>query len=167
MEQLSLSPSLATHLPKSGSAPLWINKAHKVKMKDPLCLLIVGNDSAVVGLLKEALQEWGYDVVTAGNGWEALIVVGRHSVSGILVDMDMPIMDGRTMLNELRWLGYQIPVLIMSEKSNERTRHQVLMEGAQGFFSKPPHLPSLQQTCSQIFRKYGWKRMMAPTFPLV
>ncbi|MEO6202599.1 MAG: response regulator [Nitrospirales bacterium] len=165
MEQLSLSPSLATHLPSSGFAPFWLNKSHEVKMKDPQCLLIVGNNSKVVGLLKEALQEWGYDVVTAGNGWEALIVLGRHSVSGILVDMDMPIMDGRTMLNELRWLGYQIPVLFMSEKSDERTRHQVLMEGGQGFLSKPPHLPSLQQTCSQIFRKYGVEKADGFYFP--
>jgi DNA-binding NtrC family response regulator len=123
-------------------------------MNDPQTLLIVGNDSAVVGMLKAALQEWGYDVVTAGNGWEALMVVGRHSVGGMLVDMDMPIMDGRTMLNELRWLGYQIPVLIMSEKLDERIHRQIMMEGAQGFFSKPPHLPSLQLTCSQVFGKY-------------
>src|SRR5680860_516112 len=97
MEQLSLSPSLATHVPKFRFAPFWLNKSHEVKMKDPQCLLIVGNDSAVVGLLKEALQEWGYEVVTAGNGWEALIVVGRHTVGGMLVDLDMPVMDGRTM----------------------------------------------------------------------
>lgn len=134
-------------------------------MKDPQWLLIVGNDSAVVGLLKEALQEWGYDVVTAGNGWEALIVVGRHSVGGMLVDLDMPVMDGRTMLNELRWLGYQIPVLVMSEKSDERTRRQVLMEGAQAFLSKPPHLPSLQQTCRQVFAKYAVEEYAASFFP--
>lgn len=155
MEQLSLSPSLATNLPKSGFAPFWLNKSHEVKIKDPQCLLIVGNDSAVVGLLKEALQEWGYDVVTAGNGWEALVVAGSRSVDGMLVALHMPIMDGRTMLSELRWLGHQMPVLMMSGESDEPILPQLLMEGAQGFFSKPPHLPSLQQTCRQVFGKYG------------
>ncbi|MCA9452797.1 MAG: response regulator [Nitrospira sp.] len=45
-----------------------------------------------------------------------LVLAGRRPVDGMLVDMDMPIMDGRTMLRELRWLGYQIPVLMMSNE---------------------------------------------------
>ncbi|WNM59231.1 response regulator [Candidatus Nitrospira allomarina] len=113
--------------------------------------MIVSNDSAT-GMLKEPLGEWGYQVVAARNGWEALVLVGRRPVDGMLVDMDMPIMDGRTMLRELRWLGYQIPVLMMSNESDEKVHRQLLMEGAQGFFLKPPHLQSLQQTCRQVFK---------------
>ncbi len=137
MQQLSFSPSLAPHLPSSGFASRWLTKSQKVTLKDPQCLLIVGNESAVVGLLKEALQGWGYDVIVAGNGWEALVVAVSRSVDGMLVALHMPIMDGRTMLSELRWLGHQMPVLMMSGESDERILPQLLMEGAQGFFSKP------------------------------
>ncbi|MDR4462485.1 MAG: response regulator [Nitrospirales bacterium] len=115
--------------------------------------MIVGNDSAAVGMLKEALGEWGYDIVMARNGWKALVLAGCRPVDGMLVDMDMPIMDGRTMLRELRWLGYQMPGLMMSNESDEEVHRQLLMEGAQGFFLKPPHLQSLQQTCRQVFAK--------------
>jgi DNA-binding response OmpR family regulator len=115
--------------------------------------LVVDDDPSVVGLLKHALQEWGYDVLVARNGWEGLAVASRHTVDGILLDMHMPIMDGRTMLDELRWLGHQVPVLMMSGASDERALRQLLQEGAQGFFVKPFHLNSLKHACRQVFQK--------------
>ncbi|MDT3776076.1 response regulator [Nitrospira sp. MA-1] len=117
------------------------------------CLLVVDDDPTVTGLLTHALQEWGYEVLVARNGWEGLAVVSRQTVDGILLDMDMPIMDGRTMLDELRWLGHQVPVLMMSGATDERALRQLLHEGAQGFFVKPFHLKSLKEACRKILQK--------------
>ncbi|MEO8327923.1 MAG: response regulator, partial [Nitrospirota bacterium] len=114
------------------------------------CMLVVDDDPSVARLLDRALQEWGYEVVIARNGREGLDVVGRLPVDGILLDMHMPVMDGRTMLDELRWLGHQMPVLIMSGASEEQSLRQLLKEGAQGFFVKPFHLPSLQKACRKF-----------------
>jgi CheY-like chemotaxis protein/CBS domain-containing protein len=118
------------------------------------CLLVVDDDPSVAGMLGDALREWEYEVVVARNGREGLDVVGRRPVDGILLDMHMPIMDGRTMLDELRWSGHQMPVLMMSGGSDERVLRQLLQEGAQGFFLKPFQLTSLKQTCRQVFKKY-------------
>ncbi|GJL60733.1 MAG: hypothetical protein NPIRA03_35900 [Nitrospirales bacterium] len=117
------------------------------------CLLVVDDDPSVGRLLSQALKEWGYEVLVAKNGWEGLVVVSRQTVDAILLDMDMPIMDGRTMLDELRWLGHQIPVLMMSGASDERALRQLLQEGAQGFFVKPFHLKSLKEACRRILQK--------------
>jgi len=116
------------------------------------CLLVVDDDHSVAGLLAEALGEWGYEVLVARNGRDGLDLVGCRRVDGILIDMQMPIMDGRTMLDELRWLGYQMPVLMMSGGSDERVLRQLLKEGAQGFFLKPFHLTSLKQACRTVFK---------------
>ncbi|WP_342346921.1 response regulator [uncultured Nitrospira sp.] len=116
------------------------------------CMLVVDDDPSVARLLDRALQEWGYEVVIARNGREGLDVVGCRSVDGILLDTHMPIMDGRTMLDELRWLGHQMPVLMMSGASEEQSLRRLLQEGAQGFFLKPFHLASLQQACRKIFQ---------------
>ncbi|MEO8325677.1 MAG: response regulator, partial [Nitrospirota bacterium] len=121
------------------------------------CVLVVDDDPSVARLLDQALQEWGYEVVIAGNGREGLDVVGCRSVDGILLDVHMPIMDGRTMLDELRWLGHQMPVLMMSGASEEPSLRRLLQEGAQGLFFKPFHLASLQQACRKIFQKDGVK----------
>lgn len=117
------------------------------------CLLVVDDDPSVTGLLKHALEDWGYEVLVARNGWEGLAVASRQTVDGILLDMDMPIMDGRTMLDELRWLGHQMPVLMMSGASDERALRQLIQEGAQGFFVKPFHLRSLKEACRKILQK--------------
>ncbi|HSF09430.1 MAG TPA: response regulator [Nitrospirales bacterium] len=116
-------------------------------------LLVVDDDPSVGSLLRQALTEWGYKVLVARNGWEGLAVASRQTVDGILLDMDMPIMDGRTMLDELRWLGHQMPVMMMSGASDERALRQLLQEGAQGFFVKPFHLKSLKEACRRILQK--------------
>ena len=126
------------------------------------CLLVVDNDPSEAGLLSQALQKWGYDVIIARNGWEGLTMASSRPVDGILLDMDMPIMDGPTMLDELRWLGYQIPVLMMSGGSNERVLRQLLQEGAQGFFLKPFHPTTLKQVCRQVFTKELAKEQASP-----
>jgi two-component system response regulator (stage 0 sporulation protein F) len=112
-------------------------------------------------MLSEVLKEWGYKVCVARNGREGLDVVNRRSIDGILLDMQMPVMDGRTMLDELRWLGHQMPVLMMSGGSDERALRQLLQEGAQGFFLKPFHLTSLKQICVQIFQREGMREQTA------
>lgn len=115
------------------------------------CLMVVDDDSSMTRILGEALHEWGYDVLIARNGREGLDLVECRPVDGILLDMHMPVMDGPTMLDELRWLGHQMPVLMMSGGSDERVLRQLLQEGAQGFFLKPFHLASLRQACRQVF----------------
>jgi two-component system response regulator (stage 0 sporulation protein F) len=115
--------------------------------------LVVEDDPSVAGLLNTVLEEWGYHVLIAGNGREGLDVVANHAVDGILLDMHMPVMDGRTMLDELRWLGYHMPVLVMSGGLDLPALRQLLNEGAQGFFLKPFNLRSLKQSCQQIFAK--------------
>jgi FixJ family two-component response regulator len=82
-------------------------------------------------------------------------MVVNHTVDGILLDMHMPVMNGRTMLDELRWLGYQMPVLAMSGGLDLPAFRQLLREGAQGIFLKPFNLQSLKQSFPQIFEKEG------------
>lgn len=56
------------------------------------------------------------------------------------------------MLDELRWLGHRMPVVMMSGASEESLLRRMLQEGAQGFFLKPFHLASVQQACRKIFQ---------------
>ncbi len=135
--------------PASGSLPSDETETQEVRP----CMLVVDDDPSVGSLLSQALKEWGYKVLVARNGWEGLAVASRQTVDGILLDMDMPIMDGRTMLDELRWLGHQMPVMMMSGASDERALRQLLQEGAQGFFVKPFHLKSLKEACRRILQK--------------
>ena len=118
-------------------------------------LLVVDDDPSVLEMLHDALDLWGFDVFLAKNGREGLHVLATQKVDGILVDMDMPVMDGLTMLDELRWLGYPTPVVIMSGGVKVLNQKQVKNEGAQGFMSKPFSLAFLRDVCTTIFAKQG------------
>lgn len=115
------------------------------------CLLVVDDDTVVSGMLGEAFKGWGYKVCTANHGREALNLIAGRPVDGILLDLDMPVMNGRTMLDELRWLGYEVPVVMMSGGADQKELRQFLNEGAQGFLLKPFTLSILKDTCRRLF----------------
>ena len=122
---------------------------------DQPTLLVVDDDRAVAGVLHEALTIWGYDVVLAANGQEGLAVLAAHHVDGIVLDIHMPVMGGRAMLDELRWLGYPTPVVMMSGGSDESTLRQLAKEDAQGFLNKPFSLQAVQKLCARVFEHHG------------
>ena len=118
-------------------------------------ILVVDDDPSVLEMLHDALDLWGFDVFLAKNGREGLHVLATQKVDGILVDMDMPVMDGMTMLDELRWLGYPTPVVIMSGGVKRMNQRQLVEEGAQAFMGKPFSLPFLRDVCTTVFEKQG------------
>ena len=115
-------------------------------------ILIVDDDPSVAEMLRDALTNWGYEVVLASNGQEGLDALRKQKVDGILLDMNMPVMGGQTMLDELRWLGYQTPVVVMSGE-DVSTLRRIVKEGAQAFAIKPFSLPSLRKICARVFHR--------------
>jgi CheY-like chemotaxis protein len=124
---------------------------HASTKDSPPCILVVEDNRSVAEMLEAAFRTWGYEVLVARNGQEGLAIVTAQSVDGIVLDLHMPIMDGRTMLDELRWARYHMPVWVMSGGSDIQTLRQLLDEGAEGCFIKPFSLQSLQQAFAQIF----------------
>jgi CheY-like chemotaxis protein len=79
-------------------------------------VLVVEDDVTIRTLIAEALEGEGYDVVTASNGAEALMMLVLLKPDAILLDLMMPVMDGRAFLAARRQdpRDAAIPVLILS-----------------------------------------------------
>ena len=92
---------------------------------------------ALRGLMAELLEEEGYQVTTATNGAEALEKVRRDLPALILLDLMMPVMDGRTFLKHLAAEGLRpgIPVLVLT--ANRLSPLEVEELGVEGFCAKP------------------------------
>jgi CheY-like chemotaxis protein len=79
-------------------------------------VLVVDDDPAQRDGLAEVLESRGYGVAQAANGWEALELAIAHRPSMILLDLNMPVMDGWEVLHALKGSGTlrNIPVVVLT-----------------------------------------------------
>ncbi len=100
-------------------------------------ILVVDDNESIRVVLKDRLRAMGFVVVTASDGRQALEVVKTSWIDGILLDFEMPGMDGLSMLQELREWHARIPILMMSGNHNPEKVDRAITLGAIGFVPKP------------------------------
>jgi CheY-like chemotaxis protein len=102
-------------------------------------LLVIDDVEENREILKYRLEKQGYRIELAEDGQEGLLVLGKKPVDLVLLDLNMPVMNGFTFLEKLKSSQRltNIPVLVVSSYDDEDTANDVLMFGACGFVSKP------------------------------
>ena len=114
-------------------------------------ILIVDDDPTVRSLIAEILELEGYEVETACDGAEAVEAVKRRPPATILLDMQMPIMDGWGVASALRQLGLGVPTLVMTTAVNARERAAEI--AAAGYLAKPFDLDDLLAAVERVQRE--------------
>lgn len=99
-------------------------------------ILVVDDDPIIVKLLSMTLAVNNYKVITAKNGEEGLQKALEKKPDIILLDIMMPIMDGLTMLEELRKTS-DIPVIVISAFGSPEKVEKARELGIECFLSKP------------------------------
>ena len=102
-------------------------------------VLVVDDEDAIREIAKETLRVFGYQVLTAGDGTEALALFAQHKddVRCVITDLMMPFMDGLATIRALRRLAPEIKVIVTSGlKSNDKTAAAAQL-GVTTFLSKP------------------------------
>jgi two-component system response regulator MprA len=120
--------------PRVAPAGSTQNDAPKSASEDGDRVLIVDDDPSILRMLRIVFMGDGYEVSTATNGLEALDAVQKNDPGVIVLDLEMPLMDGREFFRELRTRGHRMPVLILSAYGAERARGELK---AEAFVSKP------------------------------
>jgi phosphoserine phosphatase RsbU/P len=103
-------------------------------------LLIADDDANTINLLFKYLNEWRYDVVTAGNGIEALdIIKGNDSPQIIILDWLMPGMDGIEVIRKVRQLESSNPpyIILFTVRDEKGAIIEGLEAGANDYITKP------------------------------
>ena len=106
-----------------------------MKKKNPR-ILVVDDEQTVRDFLRRALENAGYDVITAADGREALDKVSQFDVSLVLLDIVMPGLDGFEVLEHMRQYE-NIPVIMLSGIGGETTKIDTLALGADDYITKP------------------------------
>ena len=97
-------------------------------------VLLVDDDPALLRMLGLIFRTEGFEVLTGRDGQEALEVIGVQTVDAIVLDLQMPVMDGRQFYRELRARGLETPVVLLSAYGAEEARREL---GAPAAVSKP------------------------------
>ena len=121
-------------------------------MQNRKCILVVDDDQDVLLFLGDRLKALGYDVLTAGNGKEGLETLHSQSVDGVLLDLNMPVMGGMTMLEKLGNLSPSPPVIVMSAIGNRSELLEAVLKGALDFLIKPIDQDELASKCLRLFQ---------------
>ncbi len=102
-------------------------------------ILIIDDDVMTITLLERILQKENYETLSATTGKDALAMIGRIQVEGILLDLGLPDMDGMDVLKALRRDGMNtsVPVWILSGKDEEIDMILGLEMGADDYIVKP------------------------------
>ncbi len=102
-------------------------------------ILVVDDSPVVVAAVREALLSDGFTVFTAGDGLEALDVVKQQHIDLILLDIDMPRMNGYQLCKLLKKdPAYKsIPIVMLTAKSAETDRIWGLKAGSDEYLTKP------------------------------
>jgi len=116
-----------------------------------LSLLVVEDEEDISLLLQDRLVFLGFYVALAKNGAEGLALLEVLAVDGILLDIQMPVMDGLTMLDQVRARYSSIPIIVMSAELNKDKLIQAMERGANDYLLKPIDADLLAKKCSLIF----------------
>ncbi|MCW2714253.1 MAG: response regulator receiver modulated diguanylate cyclase [Frankiales bacterium] len=108
--------------------------------------VLVADDSATVrALVRFELETAGYAVVEAADGQEALHLASAGGVDVVLLDVEMPVLDGFGAITELKRdpATAELPVVFLTGRSEGGDVVEALRLGAQDYLTKPPQTPEL------------------------
>lgn len=104
-------------------------------------ILIVEDDAAIRDILLSTLADEGIPAIAVDNGLDALSAVRQREPALILLDLDLPVINGEGVLRALRSTGYDLPVLLMT--ADPRGAEFGPADGVDGHVPKPFNLDDL------------------------
>jgi two-component system, cell cycle sensor histidine kinase and response regulator CckA len=117
-------------------------------------ILVVDDEAAVREITRTTLETFGYRVLTASDGTEALTVYAQQSgeIHAVLTDMMMPYMDGPTTIRALQKLNPHVKVIASSGLAEEEKVKSVAALGVNHFLAKPYSADRLLKTLADLLR---------------
>lgn len=118
-------------------------------------VLVVDDYDEIRALTRKALEAFGYGVVEATNGQEAVEVARRTLPDVILMDLSMPMLDGFAAITRIRrQAGLQdVPIVACSAHAAAELRADALAAGCRAYLTKPVGIELLHATLEAILRE--------------
>lgn len=116
-------------------------------------ILVVDDEENARIALSKILSREGYDVASAGNGFEALTYLREREVELIITDINMPEMNGMVFLRELNKFHPASNVIMITAYGEVESYIEAMNLGAFEYINKPVKIDELKKIISKVFAK--------------
>jgi DNA-binding NtrC family response regulator len=124
-------------------------------------VLVVEDESRLRELLQRALTGWGFEAAVARSGEEAIRLHEQSPFDIVILDLNLPAMDGLEALRRLRERTPGLQAIVLTGFASIESAKQAVHLDVVEFLTKPCHLGELEQALDRALRR------MAPTPPAV
>jgi DNA-binding NtrC family response regulator len=116
-----------------------------------LKVLLVDDEIDIIEVIQDRLEAYGFTVITAGTGLEALKKLSVEKFDGVFLDVKMPEMGGIEALEEIRKKDKKIPVIIITSSSTQEAAIDAIAKGASEYILKPFEWQELKAKVQRVF----------------
>ena len=115
-------------------------------------VLVVDDEPSIVTITRQTLESFGYKMITAQNGAEAVAVYAqeRENISVILTDLSMPVMDGRATIYAMLKIDPKVKIIAMSGMDESQSAIMAANAGIKHFIPKPYTAATLLKTVRSV-----------------
>lgn len=117
-------------------------------------VLVVEDNVLNRELTNALLKQAGYSVVVAKDGAEALMTIGRERIDLVLLDVDLPFIDGHSLLQAIRENGVEVPAIFVSGLPGDEVEVRAFEVGAADFIRKPVKNSVLLARVSKVMKDH-------------
>jgi two-component system phosphate regulon response regulator PhoB len=120
-------------------------------------IALIEDDADIAYTTARSLEREGFEVLHYANGQEGLLAVQQGSADFVILDLNLPDLDGLTICRELRRdaATKSIPILMLTARGAERDRVTGLELGADDYLTKPFSMRELIARVGAVFRRSG------------
>ncbi len=117
-------------------------------------ILVVDDEDVFREMLKDVLEYLGYHVLTAENGAEGINVFksNQPAIDLVILDMNMPVMDGRELFQALKKLAPDVKALLATGFTLDGEVQTLMDEGIMGFIQKPFRMDTISRAIDEILK---------------
>lgn len=125
--------------------------------KDEIQILLAEDEDATRQLLQFCLEREGYSVIAVTNGQEALQAFAANPVDMVILDVNMPLIDGWTVCSELR-KRTDVPIMMLTANTRPDDVVRGIRLGADNYVTKPFTLKELRARVQAVLRRASQKQ---------
>lgn len=116
-------------------------------------ILVVDDEPGVRDLISDALNLVGLSSITAAHGMEALTKLRDNQIDLMILDINMPTMDGYEVLERMHEQGFRTPVIVLTARLDREDTKRAFELGADDFVRKPFGIEELTLRVNAILRR--------------